>query len=55
MYATAKGYTQAVDMLIKAGANVNTKNQSGYTALMIAKSNNYAKTSNLLIQAGAKD
>lgn len=29
MYATAQGYTQAVDMLIQAGANVNIKIKVG--------------------------
>jgi uncharacterized protein len=32
MWAASRGYNEAVQMLIKAGADVNLKNQGGYTA-----------------------
>ena len=55
MWAVAEGYSQAVAMLLQAGADVNLKNQGGYTALMIAKLNNYRGIGTMLGQGGAKE
>lgn len=42
-------------MLIQAGADVDLKNQGGYTALMIAEFNNYRSIWTILKQAGAQE
>ena len=55
MYATAEGYTKAVEMLLQAGADVNLKNQGGYTALMIAELNHYRGIAKILEEAGAQE
>jgi len=55
MWAVAEGYSQAVDILIQFGADVNLKNQGGYTALMIAEFNNYRGISKILREAGARE
>lgn len=43
-----------VQVLLQAGANVNTKDASGFTALMLAADRNYTDVIELLLQAGAK-
>jgi len=55
MWAVAEGYSQAVGMLLQAGADVNMKNQGGYTALMIAEFNNYRGICAMLRQAGVQE
>ena len=55
MWAVAEGYSQAVVMLLQAGADVDLKNQGGYTALMIAEFNNYRSIWTILKQAGAQE
>jgi ankyrin repeat protein len=55
MWAAHRGYTEAVQVLLDAGVDVNVKNQGGYTALMIAEFNSYPKVVQLLKAAGAKE
>jgi len=55
MWAVAEGYRQAVEILLQFGADVNLKNQGGYTALMIAEFNNYRGISKILREAGARE
>ncbi len=50
-----EGDTQGVIEAIKAGANVNAKDQGGWTALMWAADNGYTEIVNALIEAGADD
>jgi ankyrin repeat protein len=42
-------------MLLQAGADVNLKNQGGYTALMIAELNHYRGIAKILEEAGAQE
>ncbi len=52
--AAAKGYTDIVELLIKAGANVNAINPDEYyTALIFAAQKSYPRIVNLLLEAGA--
>jgi hypothetical protein len=56
MFAANQGYTDLVQILIAAGANLDIKNDYGDTALMIAVGNiyhNYPEIVKLLINAGA--
>ncbi|CAF2503250.1 unnamed protein product [Rotaria sp. Silwood2] len=53
MHACAKLDINKVDLLIKAGANVNNYIGSGKTALMVAASTGFSKACALLIENGA--
>ncbi|MFN7657654.1 MAG: ankyrin repeat domain-containing protein, partial [Dolichospermum sp.] len=55
IWAVDEGYIQAVDLLIQFGADVNLKNQGGYTALMIAEFTNYRGLSKILREAGSRE
>jgi uncharacterized protein len=55
MWAAARGYSGGVEFLVKSGANVNLKNQGGYTAMMIAEFNGYADVVRILKAAGTKE
>ena len=46
-------YTDVVKLLIKAGAEVNSKNYDGNTALMRSAFHGHANVAKLLIKAGA--
>ena len=46
--------TNSIQVLIKAGANVNQADSHGYTPLMLAAQENYTKTINFLLKKGAK-
>ncbi len=51
--AAAAGHTQIVDLLIRAGANVNLCNSSGFTPIASAAHAGYGEIVQLLIDAGA--
>ncbi len=51
--AAAAGHTQVVDLLIRAGANVNLSNHSGFTPIASAAHAGYLEIVRLLIEAGA--
>ena len=50
---SSKYYVEEVKKLIKKGADVNTKNQNGWTPLHLASWNRYLKIVELLIKNGA--
>ncbi len=52
-YAILNNNIKALEYLIKAGANVNAKEENGYTALVFAASQGEVKIINTLINAGA--
>jgi ankyrin repeat protein len=51
--AAAAGHTQIVDLLIRAGANVNLSNNSGFTPIASAAHAGYGEIVQLLVDAGA--
>jgi ankyrin repeat protein len=51
--AAAAGHTQVVDLLIRAGANVNLSNHTGFTPIASAAHAGYLEIVRLLIEAGA--
>jgi ankyrin repeat protein len=51
--AAEHGYTHSVSALLAAGANPNTRNQQGYTALMLAARYGHTPIVDALISAGA--
>jgi ankyrin repeat protein len=53
MHASSNGYVQVMELLLKAGANVNLKNNYGGTALIHASNKGHDKVVNLLLKAGA--
>ncbi|CAF1524892.1 unnamed protein product, partial [Adineta ricciae] len=53
MHACAKHDVGKVDLLVKAGANVNNAISSGKTALMVAASAGFSKACALLLENGA--
>jgi len=53
MVASSRGYSEMVAELIKRGANVNLKRDSGFTPLMIAAANGNATIVKALVGAGA--
>ena len=53
MLAAANGHTKIIDTLLRAGANVNAKDNNGGTALMNAARCGRTETVNALLKAGA--
>ena len=53
MWVAGRGQTEIVNALIKAGTNVNAKNNYGMTALMLAARGGHTEIINALIEAGA--
>ena len=51
--AAGRGDHNYVDLLMLAGADVNSTSTTGYTALMHAVENNEVKCMEILIEAGA--
>ncbi|MBN1652334.1 MAG: ankyrin repeat domain-containing protein [Deltaproteobacteria bacterium] len=51
--AANNGYADAVNMLLKYGANPNTRNYRGETALMLAAAAGHATVASLLIESSA--
>ena len=54
MYASANGYTDAMEVLLKAGANLEGKDKFGFTALHVAATTGENEAIKLLLQSGAK-
>ena len=54
-YAVANGHLEVVNALIKAGADVNAKDSSGYSVLDVASFVRRTDIFNALKAAGAKD
>jgi len=54
MYASSNGYLDAMDVLIKAGANLDGKDKFGFTALMVAATTGEADAIRSLLASGAK-
>ena len=52
--AAMNGSHQCIDLLIKAGADVNTLDPCGGTALMLAARSGHFKSVNILLKAGAE-
>jgi ankyrin repeat protein len=55
MWAAYHGYPEITKILIKAGADVNAKDQDGITALMGAAEQGHAEIVNLLKRFGARN
>jgi len=53
MWAAAEGHTEAVEVLLKAGAEPNTASKGGFSPLIFAAQNGDIKTVECLIAAGA--
>ncbi|CDK30207.1 ankyrin repeat domain-containing protein [Candidatus Babela massiliensis] len=53
MKASYGGYKEVVEILIKSGASINTKNNNGFTALMRASINDHKDIVQILIDKGA--
>jgi ankyrin repeat protein len=53
--AAFKGHVDVVKLLIDAKADVNTKNNSGYTVLFAAAHYGHSDVVNMLKAAGAKE
>ena len=51
--ATAKDHSQCLEMLLKAGADVNVKDKYGYTALARAAKKGHTQCLEILLKAGA--
>jgi len=54
LWAASRGEQEAVELLLKAGADLNLRNRGGYTALMIAEFNQYPAVVQMLRSAGAQ-
>jgi hypothetical protein len=54
MYASSNGYVDAMEVLIKAGANLDARDKFGFTALMVAATTGEADAIRLLLQSGAQ-
>jgi len=53
MWAAAEGHSDVIDLLIKRGANVKAASKSGFTPLVFGINKNDAKSTQLLLAAGA--
>jgi len=52
MYASSNGYVDAMEVLIKAGAKLESRDKFGYTALHVAATTGEAKSILLLLASG---
>jgi ankyrin repeat protein len=53
--AAANGHTAMVELLLEAGADVNARDEDGWTALRMAINEEWHDIANLLIQYGATE
>ena len=53
MLAARNGHDRILDLYLNAGADLNTQNYNGVTALMLAAQNGHNRCMDRLIQAGA--
>jgi ankyrin repeat protein len=53
LYAAKEGKLNEVELLLKEGADINAKDNAGWTALMYASANCHKDIVELLIKAGA--
>ena len=51
--ASRLGHTETVEMLMEKGADVNARNNDGWTALMMASNDGQTETVALLVEKGA--
>ena len=55
MYASWRVQIEVVKLLIEKGADVNSRNDTGGTALMFASGRGHTEVAQLLIEVGAKE
>jgi ankyrin repeat protein len=53
MWASEKGHTGIVNVLLKKGVNIHEKDQQGWTSLMAASQGGHPEIVELLIEKGA--
>ena len=53
VWAASEGYPEIARALIAAGADLNVRNEEGYTALILAKRRGYEDIVSLLVRSGA--
>ena len=53
IWAAMEGHVSCVEVLVQAGANLNTQNNYRETALIFAAKNGHVSCLELLVQAGA--
>lgn len=51
--ASGKGHANAVQVLLDAGARIESKNEDGFSPLATAASNGHEPATRLLLEAGA--
>ena len=55
MFATEKGHTEIVKVLLSAVADIDAKSNDGSTGLMVAEKGSHKEIVELLKKAGAKE
>jgi ankyrin repeat protein len=53
--AAAAGHTKAVEMLLTLGAEINTRDKAGWTAVSHADFNNHFDLADRLVELGGSD
>jgi len=54
MYASSNGHIDCIDVLLKAGSNLESRDKFGYTALMIAATTGEVEAIKFLLASGAE-